>query len=244
MTEAIAAYGTTLQWNAQPLAELTSISGPSISIDTIDVTHYGSASGFKEFIAGFGDGGEVTLEGNFLPGDTDGQYAFKVDAFAKAVREVIITFPAAAATTWTFNGLVTSLDFDEAKEEQLKFSATIKISGVPALAITASTGMATLTGKEQTLEAALVFVPAFAIGTFTYTVTVDTASDWVTLTPTADSHTITITCGTQIQTVTSTYESTSIILGLAGTTTTITVKVQQSGKVAKTYTLYISRPLP
>ena len=244
MTDAIAAYGTTLKWHDVALAELTNISGPGISIDTREVTHYGSDNAFKEFISTFGDGGEVGIEGNFIPGDTAGQYAFIVDAFAKTPREVIITLPTAAATTWTFTGLVTSLEFTQPREEQLGFSATIKISGVPDLAISASTGMSALTGIEDALEAALVFVPTFAIGTFTYTVTVDTASDWVTLTPTADTHTITITCGTQIQTVTSTYESTSIILGLAGTTTTITVKVQQSGKVAKTYTLYISRPLP
>jgi len=244
MTEAIAALGTTLQWNAQPLAELTSIGGPGISIDTHDVTHYGSADAFKEFIATFADGGEVTLEGNFIPGDTAGQVAFITDAHARTQREVIITLPSDAATTWTLNGIVTSLAFTEPMEEQLGFSATLKITGVPALAITASTGMATLTGIEETLEAALVFVPAFAIDTFTYTVTIDTASNWVKLTPTAADHTITITCGTQKQNVESGYESTTIILGLAGTTTTITIKVQQSGKVAKTYTLYISRPLP
>jgi predicted secreted protein len=47
------------------IAEVNSISGPSLSRDTIDVTSLDSTSGYREFIGGFRDGGEVSLEMNF-----------------------------------------------------------------------------------------------------------------------------------------------------------------------------------
>jgi hypothetical protein len=240
MSSAVASYGLTFKWNGNLLAEVTNVEGPGIKFDTIDVTHYASPEAFKEFIAGFGDGGEVTLECNFIPSDTAGQVAFITDAKAKTVREVIITTP--AGTTWTFDALVTSLEFKEPLEEQLGFTATLKVSGNPTLGITLSTGMSAMTGIEENTGAALTFNPTFAIAKFAYAVAVNTASDWIKLTPTAATHTIVVSNGTDEQIVSSGNQSGEIALGVAGTLTTVTVTVQESGKVAKVYTIYVSRP--
>jgi hypothetical protein len=89
---------------------------------------------------------------------------------------------------------------------------------------------------------ALTPIPTFVIGTFLYTFSVLTASAWVKFTPTAANHTITIVCGTQSETITSGSQSGAITLGSAGTVTTITITVQETAKVAKTYTFYVTRP--
>lgn len=241
-TSALGAFGAVLTWNSQPIAEIINISGPKITIETKDVTSHSSPSSFKEFIPGLADGGEVSIEGNFIPGDTNGQIAFINDAVARMARTAVITLPTAAATSWTFTGIITSLEFTAPHDDKLGFSATIKITGVPVKGVTASAGMSALTGIEENAGAALTFLPAFAIGTFIYTTTVNTNSDWVKLTPTAAAHTITITVGGADSVVASGAQSGELALGAAGTVTTITIKVQESDHVAKTYTLHVSRP--
>jgi predicted secreted protein len=244
MSDGNSAFGTTLKWNATALAELTGISGPSMKADTIDLTNHDSADGFREFVAGVRDGGEISIEGNFLSSDTTGQMAFITDAQAGTEREVIITGPTADAFTWTMDCIVTAFEPTHPYDGKLGFTATLKVTGKPVLAVTLSTGMSALSGIEENAGGAITFLPTFAIGTFAYTTSVNTASSYIKLTPTAASHTITISNGTSDQTVTSGAQSGEIDLGAAGTITTVTVKVQESGTVAKTYTIYVTRAAP
>ena len=98
---AVSAYGSTLTWNGTALAELTNITGPSMKVDTIDVTNFGSPNSFREFIVGLIDGGEVGIEGNFITSDTLGQVAFSTDFYARTSRTCVITGPTAAAFSAT-----------------------------------------------------------------------------------------------------------------------------------------------
>lgn len=45
-----------------PLADVTNVSGPGLSRETIDVTSHGSPDAWMQFIGGLKDGGEVSLE--------------------------------------------------------------------------------------------------------------------------------------------------------------------------------------
>ena len=67
------AQGTKLKIGANSIAELTSIGGLSLSADTIDVTTLDS-DGYREFIQGMKDGGEVSISGYFNPADTNGHH--------------------------------------------------------------------------------------------------------------------------------------------------------------------------
>lgn len=242
VTAAIASYGTTIKWDGALLAEITSIEGPGVKFDTIDVTSYSSPNAFKEFIAGFGDGGEVTIEGNFIPGDALGQIAFIADAFAKSVKEVIITLPTAAAVSWTFDALCTSLEFKQPLEGQLGFTATLKVSGIPVIGLTMSVGATVLTGIEKTGTAPLVIAPTFDVAIFIYTTTpINTASDWVKFTVTAAGVITATALGVEYPLVT-TVLSPAITIDAANTVTPVVITVKETGKVAKTYTFYVGRP--
>ena len=48
------------------LAEVLSITPPEITTETTDVTHLGSDDGFREFIAALRDGGEATVNMNYV----------------------------------------------------------------------------------------------------------------------------------------------------------------------------------
>ncbi len=126
------AFGTTLKKGTTAVAELTKISGPSMAADTIEVTSHNSANGYREFVQGLKDGGEVALEGNFT--NEVGQAALYADFNAGTSNSYVIAFPGTPAITWTFSGIVSALSTDAPFDGVLSFAATLKVTGKPILA--------------------------------------------------------------------------------------------------------------
>lgn len=133
------ALGTKLQIGKDSpvtVAGLTSISGLELSADTIDVTTLDSDGAYREFIAGFKDAGEVSLEG-YLELD-DGQQTL-YDLFENgATEDFTILFPNNMGS-WEFKGVVTGFSTSADLEDPLSFSCTIKVSGKPTLVVGAGT---------------------------------------------------------------------------------------------------------
>lgn len=177
------ALGTTIQIGANIIAELTSIAGLDISQETIDSTNLSSTGGYREFIAGFKDGGEVSLSGNFNGADTNGQMALYTALTSSTVDSYTITYPGGGS--WTFSAVVTGFSTGAELEDLVTFEATLKVSGAPSLGITASGGLTalTLTGAGGALS------PAFAVGNRAYSFGGVTAAS-VTVTATAAAHTL------------------------------------------------------
>ena len=55
----IAAFGISLENDGVAVAQVTSISGPSLSADTIDITNHASTDGYREFVQGLKDAGHL-----------------------------------------------------------------------------------------------------------------------------------------------------------------------------------------
>lgn len=120
--------------SAVAVAGLTSISGLELSADTIDVTTLDSNGGYREFIAGFKDAGEVALEGFLVPEVGKGQKELH-DLFESGeVEDFTIEFPNNMAS-WGFKGVVTGFSTSADLEDPLAFSAAIKVSGQPTLTV-------------------------------------------------------------------------------------------------------------
>jgi len=224
------AHGTTFSWNSQVVASLRTINGIEITVDMSDVTTHQSADHYKETQPGLIDAGEVTLEGFFNQADATGQLAMLTDLNSRTSRTGVITFPASTGTTWTFTGYITGLKIGDAPiDGEIPFTATIKPTGKPTLAVAASNNLSDLTITTATLY------PAFAAGTYDYTATSTGAS--VTVTPTASAGVITVNGNT----VVSTEESGAISLGSSGDMTTVTVIVAETSKAPRTYTIRIAK---
>ena len=135
-TSGVSAWNTQLEWNAEPLVELTSISGPSETMDPIDLTSHDSADAFKEFVAGLRDGGEISFEGNFIKGNAAGQIAAHTDFQAGTARAWIIKHPGWGGGTPQIsgNGLLTAFSMDYPFDGKISLSGTIKVTGMPTLA--------------------------------------------------------------------------------------------------------------
>ena len=113
------------------VAGLTSIAGLELTADTIDVTTLSSTGGYREFITGFKDAGEVSVEG-YLELD-NGQQQLHTLFESGATETFTIEFPNGAK--WEFDGVVTGFSTSASLEDPLAFSATIKVSGKPTLTI-------------------------------------------------------------------------------------------------------------
>jgi predicted secreted protein len=131
-SNAISGVGTTFKrWDDstgvwQRLAEINSISGPSMTRDFIDVTSLDSTGGFREFIAGFRDGGTVSLTMNFTRDTYDIVFADFEDDDPHYYE---ILLPDDDNTSFEFCGYVTELPLEIPTDDKITANVTIKVSG-------------------------------------------------------------------------------------------------------------------
>lgn len=137
---AFSGVGTTFRrWSGAAwaaIAEVNSISGPSMSRDTIDVTSLDSTGGYREFIPGFRDPGTVSLTMNFTGATYD---QMKQDFDSEDPGNYEILFPEAGGNySLEFEGMVTELPIEITTDDKVTSNVTIKISG----AVTTNSGAA------------------------------------------------------------------------------------------------------
>lgn len=127
--------GTKFTIDVKAVGGLSSIGGVEVSSDTTEVTALDNTSGYKEYVGGFKDGGEVPLEG-FLDGADAGQEAMYAALEDQEEHDFAVVFPAAIGKTWSFKGVVTKFATSAAVGDAIKYSAAVKVSGKPTLAAT------------------------------------------------------------------------------------------------------------
>lgn len=108
------------------IAEINSIAGPTMTRGQIDVTSLDSSGGYREYIAGFRDGGELTLNMNFT---RDGYIALQSDFESDSARNYQIVLPDTGNTTFDFAGLVMGIPLDVPTDGKITCTCTIKLTG-------------------------------------------------------------------------------------------------------------------
>lgn len=118
-------WNTTLgQWDN--IAEVNSISGPTMTKDFIDVTSLDSTGGYREFITGFRDAGTISLVMNF----TWASYSLMLADFdTNVAQNYEIVLPDGEKTSMEFSGLVTEVPIEVPTDDKVTANVTIKISG-------------------------------------------------------------------------------------------------------------------
>src|SRR5262245_53470402 len=103
-TAAAIGYGTLFQLDTSgagaftTMGEVTSITMANLTRDAIDATHMESAGGWKEFIPGLKDAGEVKIEMNFDPDSVTDGY-IRATFASDALQTARIAFPSPASPT-------------------------------------------------------------------------------------------------------------------------------------------------
>jgi len=137
-TNAVHSYGTRLLEGAlfttptTDIAEVVDISGPNITVSAPDATHLQSDFAFREFLAGLGDGGEVTFTLNYtraqmttMMGLLRVMWSWQI-VFPDA-DGIVITIP----STFDFDGHITALGDSFEEDDVVSQDVTIKVTGLP-----------------------------------------------------------------------------------------------------------------
>lgn len=225
--------GTKILIGSNTIGDLSSIGSPNITQEELDVTTLDSEGGYREFIAGFKDPGEVAISGFFVPADA-GQDALYAALDSGNVQDFEIVYPADLGVSWSFQGIVTAYNVTAELEDAIALEATIRVSGKPTLNRDASAGLSdlTLTGADGTLA------PAFASDNYYY-VFDGVSSDSVTVTATGADQTIKLYVdGTYQEDLESGTASSAIPL-LGVDTRKLTIIANETGKAPVTYEVIV-----
>ena len=145
MSNAIAGVGTLFRrWSGTAwvnIAEVNSISGPTMSRDTIDVTSLDSTGGYREYIGGFRDGGTISISMNFT---ATTYIAMKTDFEDASSHNYEIVLPDTTSTSLEFIGIVTECPLEISPDDKVTSSVTIKITGMVTVNAGSGSGSGTL----------------------------------------------------------------------------------------------------
>ncbi len=118
--------GTTLQ----EAGEVSSVTPPSATVETIDVTTHGSPNATREFIAALIDAGEGNVMINWIANNTTAAL-FAAALTSRQLRAFKINVPGSTGT-WDFNGtcLVTGFEkSDVVVDDKMSATLSFKVSG-------------------------------------------------------------------------------------------------------------------
>jgi predicted secreted protein len=110
------------------VADVTSLTPPGLSRETLDVTSHDSTDGWMEFVGGLKDPGEVSADVNYQPTEHDSLVGDFEDI---KPRNYKIVFP--DGTSWTFGALLTGFEPDAPYDDKLAASLTWKVTGKPTI---------------------------------------------------------------------------------------------------------------
>jgi len=132
-----AAYGIALLRDGVEIAGVTSITGPGLSLETVDVTSHDQTEAWEEVVATILRSGEITLDIIYDPNaathkNLDGGLLYDL---AQRTKELTYTLVFPGAVTWTFDQGVYVTGFEPTGEigGALTASVKFKLTGKPTL---------------------------------------------------------------------------------------------------------------
>lgn len=141
-TQALAAFGTRLMVGDgsagiitdevyADIAEIHDISGPGITLDTIEATHHLSPDATREHMASLKDLTELSFEIAWLPQDPQHslETGFLSDWKNRVRRSYKVQFVDSSSTRWYVKGFVTGFEVSAPLEGLLTASVTLKLTG-------------------------------------------------------------------------------------------------------------------
>lgn len=225
--------GTKLKIGLNFIGDLSSIGSPSITQEELDVTTLDSEGGYREFIPGFKDPGEVPISGYFVLAD-QGQAELIAALDSEELQDYEIIYPARLGASWSFQGFISSYNITAETEDAIGFDATIRVSGKPTINRGASLGLANLvvTGTGGALS------PTFVNGTYYYTFD-GVTDDSFTVTATAADHKLKLYVDGQYQEDLESGQASSSIPFEDNGSRKVTIVAQEQGRTSVVYEVVV-----
>lgn len=124
----IRSFGTTITVATNAVGGLTEINGPIPEAAMIDSTTLTSANNAREYRGGLIDGGNVTLTGKYDFVDVGQAY---LRANIGATVACVKTYSSVSKVT--FNAVIQSAGSDNPLDEEVPFTAVLKVTGLPVV---------------------------------------------------------------------------------------------------------------
>ncbi len=118
------------------IANVTNISGPARTRETIDVTSHDSPDAWMEFLGGLKDGGEVGIEINYDPTEPTHLLDDDFDDDVPRNYRIVILPDTPDEHTWDFKAVLTELSDEFPYDDKMGRTMTVKVSGKPVLTAT------------------------------------------------------------------------------------------------------------
>lgn len=112
------------------VGKVRNISGPSIAADPVDITNMDSPSGYKEFIKGMKDPGEITFE---VITTAAGLVALAAEMAKTTATNYQVVYPAPITKKYAFKAFMTGMTHEVPTEDACTVSCTYKIAGALTL---------------------------------------------------------------------------------------------------------------
>jgi len=129
-SQAFAGRGSKLQFLSgslyTPLAEMKTVGFSGAKYDLADVTSMDSGT-FREWLPTLADSGEISFNGNLIPGDASQTQLLTLFNEATLTQWRIV-LPSSLGT-FSFAGYVTGLDRDISVDKEVTIAGKIKITG-------------------------------------------------------------------------------------------------------------------
>ena len=112
--------------------QVTNISGPALSADTIDVTTMDSTNAWEEHVVGILRSGDITMDIQYDPATATHKNAgngLLADFLGRASTTFTIVFTDTGSTEWTFSAFVTGFAPSMPVDGSLTASVTFKLTG-------------------------------------------------------------------------------------------------------------------
>lgn len=118
-------HGATLTFSTLT-ANIFSISGPGLAADAVETTHMGTTNGWRTFMQGLCDAGEVSFEANFDPDEDD-----PINLTTSATLTVTWPIPSglSSGATWAATAFCTGYEPSAPVDDRMTVSLTFKLSG-------------------------------------------------------------------------------------------------------------------
>jgi len=120
---AITSQGTTFSYGGL-ISDIVSISGPGVSVATVDTTNI--ASIHRTFMAGTIDSGELSMEINYDPMTPTGMEDAFDNSATTAPPAVACEITFSDNSTWNFSGFITGFSPSMAIDDRVTASITVK----------------------------------------------------------------------------------------------------------------------
>lgn len=120
----IKSFGGTFKVATKTVGGLTDVNIGGVDVNMIDVTDQASTDGWKEFVGGLKDGGQVELTGNFKSVD-DGQSELRGNPGETAAWELTFSNGAKASG----NAVIGGYNVTNPLDNKVGFTCSLKITG-------------------------------------------------------------------------------------------------------------------